>query len=905
MEHESLGARVPVEWNAEGGRPTVHGLDAVILWQKPTLLSLLKPLREILGEDLFGLLVAREAAGSAYEDFEHLVAGQGEDLAEGLAAWGRAASGAGWGELRVEEVDRERAWARVRVDRPWELSLFRPEGRQNAVPFLGGKLAGILSRAFATHCRARVAEMGRTDDGPYVLLDIAASSETLDTVLERRLEGAGPDPKAALPAAGSRLRDELDRFIAVVEATGEFVWETDRGFRLTHVSGSLGRVLGTDANRLRGEDFRTFLTPETRGALEQLLKNGPEGRSWGQAEVDGWTVAGEERHLLLVATPTRGPHGEVTGLRGVGRDCTDRNRDRGTIERSHERLQGEVAARARELERLHVHTRQVLESIGEGIFEVDAEGRFTFINAAGAEMLGYAPEELEGRDTRLLAPANREFPPEQDCPVRAVLADGEPRRRSEEFLFRKDGTAFLAELYVAPVREEGGVAGAVVSFRDIRDRKEAEEALVARAYYDDVTGLPNRVHLLEQAERVLGRRSAEEGRVALILLNLDRFKDINDSLGHAAGDWLLQRVAARLYHRTDSHEKLARLHGDELACLVVGLESFQQAAAAVRRFLDSFAEPFAVGDHTVAAGATAGVSVYPDHGSSAEILLQNAEVALHEAKKRGRGGFRFYAPNMTRAASRRVQMEAELRRALDGGDLAVHFQPQVDLSSGSVVGAEALARWRHPEWGWVPPDQFIPVAERTGMVHTLGREVLQVACRHAAQWRAQGLQRVAVNLSPLQLEGEGLEKELQECLAEEELTPDALELEVTEEVFLRDPERASRVLGRFREQGLHVAIDDFGTGYSSLAYLKVLPVDRLKMDRSFVRNLPEDGQDAAITQAVTTLARELNLEVVAEGVETRDQARFLKETGVQQAQGFLYGGALPPDRWEVLLGPSR
>ncbi|SCX83520.1 putative bifunctional diguanylate cyclase/phosphodiesterase [Thiohalorhabdus denitrificans] len=905
MEQESLASQVPIEWNAGGGRLTFHGLDAVLLWKHPSLLSFLKPLREALGEDLFALLVANEASKGAHEDFHHLMADRGEDLAEGFANWGRAASGAGWGVFWMEEMDREGACARVRVDRPWELSLFWPENRQNAVPFLGGKLSGLFSRAFAANCRTRVAELGQTADGPYVLLDIAASPETLDAALQRLLDNSEPSLGSRLPAVRPRLREELNRFIEVVEATGEFVWETDRGFRLTYVTGNLGRVLGTDANRLRGEDFRALLTPDSRGALEQLLERGPEGRSGRECEVAAWTAAGAVRHLLLAATPTRDRHGEVTGLRGVGRDFTDQKRDREAIQRSHQRLERQVTARTRELERLHTHTRQLLESIGEGIFGVDEEGSFTFINPAGAEMLGYAPEELEGRDSRLLSSNDRGSRSGEDFSIRAVLADGKPRRRSEEFFFRKDGTAFLVELYAAPVREEGRVAGAVVSFRDIRDRKEAEEALVARAYYDELTGLPNRTHLIEQAERTLGGRSGGEGKVALILLNLDRFKDINDSFGHAAGDWLLQRVAARLYHRSAPHEKLARLHGDELACLAVGVESVQEGAAAARRFLESFAEPFAVGDHTVATRATAGISVFPDHGRSAEVLLQNAEAALHEAKKKGRGGYRFYSPDMTRAASRRVRVEAELRRSLDERTLAVHFQPQVKLSTGDVVGAEALVRWRHPEWGWVSPGHFIPVAERTGMIHPLGREVLRAACVHASRWRSEGLQRVAVNLSPVQLEGEGLEEELRESLAEADLPPEALELEVTEEVFLRDPDRASRVLSRFREQGIQVAIDDFGTGYSSLAYLKVLPVDRLKMDRSFVQSLPDDSQDVAITQSVATLARELGLEVVAEGVETCAQARFLRETGVQQAQGFLYGAALPPERWEGILNLSR
>jgi diguanylate cyclase (GGDEF)-like protein/PAS domain S-box-containing protein len=897
--------QVPIEWSEAGDRLTFFGIDAVIFWKDPSLLSILKPLREELGEDLFHLLVAYEASKGTYEDYHQMVESLGDSFPEGFRNWGQAVSGAGWGRFDLQALDWERSSARVRIDRPWELALFRPAEPDNGVPFLSGKLSGIFSWAFDTHCRARVTEIGDTADGPYAVLDIAPSTATLADELERLQEKRGLSAEAYLQAANRHLRENLERFVEVLEATGEFIWETDRQFRLTYFTDNLARVLGRTTDSLHGEDLRALLTAEGRRTLVAALSGEGQLQPRQELEVSAGTAEGGHRWLALGATPTYDLHGGVNGFRGAGRDITEQKAAEAELERHRERLEQEVAERTAELERLNHHNRLLLESIGEGVFGVDTSGRFTFINPAGADMLGYDPDDLIGRDSHALTHYRHldgSPYPQQDCAVSAVLADGQARRRTEEPFYRRDGTAFLVEFYVAPILEEGEISGAVVSFRDIRDRKEAEQALAARAYYDDLTGLPNRPHLIEHTEQVLEERARDGGRTALLVLNLDRFKDINDSLGHASGDWLLQRVAARLFHRTRPGEKLARLGGDEFACLVEGIGAAEEAAEVARRLLEGFTDPVTVGYHTMEVGASAGISVYPDNGDSAEILFQNADAALHQAKEKGRGHYQFYTEAMTRAAAQRVQVEAALREAIDREEVVVYYQPQVDVASGRVVGAEALARWHHAQWGWVSPAEFVPVAEQTGLIHGLGRRVLRHVCRQAAQWHGQGLRRLGVNVSPAQLEWEDLETVLGELLSEQGVPPRTLEVEVTEEAFLRDPERASQVLHRLRDMGLCIAIDDFGTGYSSLAYLKALPVDRLKIDRSFVSGVPDDPQDTAITRAVAALGRSLDLEVIAEGVETEAQAEFLQREGVQEAQGFLYGAAVPAEEWSVRFG---
>ncbi|MFB6259308.1 MAG: putative bifunctional diguanylate cyclase/phosphodiesterase, partial [Thiohalorhabdaceae bacterium] len=680
-------------------------------------------------------------------------------------------------------------------------------------------------------------------EGPYAVLAIAPSTTTLADELRCLQEKRGLSRGAYLQAANRHLRENLDRFIDVVEATGELIWETDRHCRLTFFTDNLTRLVGLDAGSLRGRDLRTLFAPESRDALTRLLTEAIPEQARQELEAVMQAADGTRRWVALGVTATFDMHGEVDGFRGAARDITEQKAAETERREYRQRLENQVAERTKDLERASHQNRLLLESIGEGVFGVDTAGRFTFINPAGAAMLGYAPGELEGRDSHPL--------------IHAVLADGKPRRATEEPFHRPDGSAFLADLYVAPMLEAGAVTGAVASFHDIRDRKEAEQALAARAYYDELTGLPNRTHLIERAEQTIQRQTGESGKVLLVVLNLDRFKDINDSLGHATGDSLLQRVAGRLYHRTRANETLARLGGDDFACLVADVATWEEAAGIAGRLLDAFAEPLTVGYHATGVKASMGLSLYPDHADSAEVLFQHADAALHRAKEEGRGHYRFYSSDLTQAAVRRVEVEAALREALDRGDVAVHYQPQVELATGCVVGAEALVRWEHPEWGRVAPSEFVPVAEQTGLIHALGREVMRDACQRAAASYRNGL-RLGVNVSPVQLEWGDLEAEMGILLSKWEVPRGALEVEVTEEAFLRDPDRAWQVLQGLRSMGVGIAIDDFGSGYSSLAYLKTLQVDRLKIDRSFVTGMSDSPRDAALTRAAAALGRSLD-----------------------------------------------
>ena len=429
---------------------------------------------------------------------------------------------------------------------------------------------------------------------------------------------------------------------------------------------------------------------------------------------------------------------------------------------------------------------------------------------------------------------------------------------------------------------------------EIAERRQAESKLNYLAYHDPLTGLANRRCFIERLEDSL-RESAEQGyQMAVLFIDLDQFKQVNDSLGHGVGDELLVSVAARLTEQVRLIDMLARLGGDEFICLMERVRSEEEVAIVANEIIDAFDLSFRLGDHELFLSASVGISLFPRDGMTVVELMRNADTAMYCAKAIGRGHFHFYTPEMTRDAQARIRMENLLRRALEHGELAVHLQPQVDSRSGSLVGAEALVRWTSPELGVVPPTRFIPLAEDSGIIVPLGNWVLRETCRQMRHWEQSGfdLPRVSVNLSVKQLERPEFIDVLRGILDETGMNPARLKLELTESVLMGvgDP---CAMLQRLCELGISLALDDFGTGYSSLSYLKTLPIQQLKIDRSFVTGIGRSSGDEAIIRTVMQLADSLGFEVVAEGVETAEQATYLASVGCQQLQGDLHGKPLP------------
>ncbi len=430
---------------------------------------------------------------------------------------------------------------------------------------------------------------------------------------------------------------------------------------------------------------------------------------------------------------------------------------------------------------------------------------------------------------------------------------------------------------------------------EIADRRKAQSKLNYLAYHDPLTGLANRRCFIERLEKSLLEAGQRRERLAVLFIDLDQFKQVNDSLGHGVGDELLVSVAARLSDHVRLMDMLARLGGDEFICLMEGVRGANEVEVLASEIIAAFETPFRLGDHELFLSASVGISLFPDDGENVLDLLRDADTAMYRAKLLGRGNFHFYTPEMTRDAQARIRMENLLRRALDNGELAVHLQPQIEASSGRLVGAEALVRWSSPELGEVMPMSFIPLAEDSGLIVGLGNWVLRETCRQMMQWRKSGfdLPQVSVNLSVKQLERPEFIDTLTAILEETGLEPDRLKLELTESVVMAMDDSFA-LLERLRELGVGLALDDFGTGYSSLSYLKLLPVQQLKIDRSFVEGIGRNQGDEAIVRTVIELARRLGFEVVAEGVETSQQAEFLAGLGCEQLQGYLHGRAVAP-----------
>jgi diguanylate cyclase (GGDEF)-like protein/PAS domain S-box-containing protein len=455
---------------------------------------------------------------------------------------------------------------------------------------------------------------------------------------------------------------------------------------------------------------------------------------------------------------------------------------------------------------------------------------------------------------------------------------------------------------VSPLRDDSGTTtGGIAVVWDTTEAKRAEELIERLAFNDTLTGLPNRTLFRDRLRQVVAGAKRAASNPVVALVNLDRFRAVNESIGHAAADSVLQVVAERLKATTRDEDTIARWGGDEFAVLLPGVSDDIDSFAVAKRLAECFAEPWQVDGHELWLTASIGLSVYPLDGDDVQALLDSAEAAMHEAKKLGGDCQQFYAPPMNSRVDDRLSLTTELHRALDEGEFVVYYQPQVDLSTMCVIGCEALMRWRHPERGLVPPDLFIPLAEEIGLMQPIGEWVLREACAQGIAWeRAYGNgMRVAVNLSARQFQQRGLTEMVADVLAQTGLPPRLLELEVTETSIMADPEAAARTLAEIAAMGVSVALDDFGTGYSSLTHLRQLPIDRLKIDRSFVSALPADADDCAIATAVIDLGRNLGLQVIAEGVETWQQVAFLRAKGCSEVQGYLFGKPQPAERFAL------
>jgi diguanylate cyclase (GGDEF)-like protein/PAS domain S-box-containing protein len=535
-----------------------------------------------------------------------------------------------------------------------------------------------------------------------------------------------------------------------------------------------------------------------------------------------------------------------------------------------------------------------LNSIGDAVMSTDVWCNVTYLNVVAENLTGWSREDAAGHPVeevfRIVDAVTRE--PVHNPMALAIRENRTVGLTPNCLLIRRDGFEAAIEDSAAPIHDRRGqVSGAVMVFHDVSTARALSLRMSYLAQHDSLTDLPNRIMLNDRLKQAMALAHRHDKKIAVLFLDVDRFKHINDSVGHAVGDRLLQSVALRTLACVRNADTVSRQGGDEFVILLSEVVHARDAAVCADKILLALSAPHHVQGHDLHITASIGIVTYPDDGTDAETLLKNADFAMYQAKDSGRNNYQFFRPDMNVSAIERQSVETDLRHALQAQEFVLHYQPKMNLQTGSIAGVEALIRWLHPKRGLVPPKQFIPIAEECGLIVPIGRWVLREGCRQARAWQEAGLppMRIAVNISAVELRAKDFAAGVRAILTETGLEPCYLELELTETFLMHDSKSTALMLQELKDMGVQLALDDFGTGYSSLSYMKRFPIDTLKIDQSFVRDLTTDADDASIVSAVINMGKSLHMQVVAEGVETSDQLAFLMEQRCPQGQGYYLG----------------
>jgi diguanylate cyclase (GGDEF)-like protein/PAS domain S-box-containing protein len=558
----------------------------------------------------------------------------------------------------------------------------------------------------------------------------------------------------------------------------------------------------------------------------------------------------------------------------------------------------------RPLQRLNVqHLREklILSAAPDGVLWVDSSGKILLANPAMETLSGYTPQELVGQNVDIFLP--KHLRARHGVSMRNHFTAPHPRAMGlmDLNLLRRDGLSLPVDIALGHWEDEG-TPHAIAYIRDLTERKQFEESLKHQATHDELTSLPNRWLFHLQLDQALARAARSSLHVAVLFIDLDFFKTINDSFGHSTGDMLLVQAGARMRSVLREHDTLARMGGDEFAVLLSDMASPDEAIGVANKLLAVLKAAYFLKAQDVYSGASVGVAFYPDDAPGSEALLRYADMAMYQAKANGRGAYAFYSREMDRSAHDNMKLHTHLKEAMAKHALQLHYQPQVDVETGEIVGAEALLRWFDPVLGHVSPARFIPVAEATGLILPLSEWVLETACKQIAAWTQAGTPlRVAVNFSAQHFRQRDLPEQVRQVLLRTGAQARWLDIEITESMAMTQPEQAREQLEALVAMGCRVALDDFGTGYSSLAYLKKLPIHKLKIDKSFMDGIPDDASDVAISRAIIGLAQSLGMTLIAEGVETDAQLAFLRQYGCGTYQGWLFAKAMPAAELSALL----
>jgi diguanylate cyclase (GGDEF)-like protein/PAS domain S-box-containing protein len=690
------------------------------------------------------------------------------------------------------------------------------------------------------------------------------------------------------------LRNSEARFRAMSDASPLGIFVSDEQGSCVYTNAAYHKISGLKFEQTLGTNWSVAIHPEDRQRVlaewhDAARRDEPFWTELRFLRNDGsvvWT-----RVNSAAMRDGMQPHGHVQTVE----DITERKLTEFGLRAAEEAL-------FEEKERAQV----TLNSIGDAVLTTDLLGNVTYLNLVAEAITGWSSEDALGRPLaevfRIIDGTTHQTA--ANPAQRAILEDRTVGLAADCVLVRRDGFECAIEDSAAPIHDRNGrVAGAVIVFHDVSQSRAMTLKMSHLAQHDFLTGLPNRALLTERLSQAIGLANRHRKQVALLFLDLDDFKNINDSLGHAIGDQLLQSVADRLVACVRSSDMVCRQGGDEFVILLAEIEQPQDAGHVAETLLAAFDAPHLIGGQELHVTLSIGISVYPDDGGNVDSVMQNADTAMFHAKASGRNNYQFFRADMNTQAVQRLFVESGLRRGLKDGEFLLHYQPQIDLASGAMIGAEALIRWRDPGLGLVYPGQFVPIAEACGLIVPIGRWVLREACRQVRAWLDSGLRAVpvAVNISAVEFRHKAFLDGVALILQETGLAPSYLELELTESILMHDADSSALVLDALKTMGVRLAIDDFGTGYSSLSYLKRFPIDALKIDQSFVRDLATDADDATIVGAMIGMGRNLKQQVIAEGVETLEQFAFLQTQLCDEGQGFHFSHPLSAEAFGLLL----